>query len=90
MTRAEILTEVERELARLQQVRHPLTEIAKSQKRIERITGPRIAAAVKNLFNDSASARTVKGKRHLSAEGRRRIILGQKKRWARQRAKKKS
>ena len=89
MTRDEILIEVEHELARLLQVRRLLTESAKSLKKIERITGPKLAAANKNSLKDSASAKTAKKKRQLSAEGRHRIILGQKKRRARQRAEEK-
>ena len=76
MTRDEILIEVEHEFARLLQVRRLLTESAKSLKKIERITGPKLAAAIKSSLKDSASAKPAKKKRQLSAEGRRRIILG--------------
>jgi hypothetical protein len=90
MTRAEILIEVEGALTRLLEVRRLLSESAKSLRKIERISQRAVASAIKKSTRGSATTKIAKKKRQLSAEGRRRIILGQKKRWARQRARKKS
>jgi hypothetical protein len=85
MTRREILIEVEKELARLLQVRRLLSESAESLRKIERITVRMVTAASQGSLKASTKAKTAKKKRQLSAEGRRRIILGQKRRWALQR-----
>lgn len=88
MTRQEILIEVESELARLLQVRRLLSESAKSLKKIDRITERAVALTIKNSLDDRTTSKTPAKRHQLSAEGRRRIIQGQKKRWALQRTKK--
>jgi len=81
MTRAEILVEIEAEIARLVEVRRIMVESAKAQRKIHSVTKKTVAAATKKLPPKAA-----RKKHRLTPEGRRRIALGQKKRWARQRA----
>ncbi len=81
MTRAEILVEIEAEIARLIEVRRIMVESARAQRKIHAVTKKTVAAATKK-----SPPKAVRKKHNLSPEGRRRIALGQKRRWARQRA----
>jgi nicotinate-nucleotide pyrophosphorylase len=86
MTRAEILIEIEGEIARLVEVRRILVESAKALKKIHSTTRKTVAAATKKTRAQVSDRKSAGRKRTLSPEGRRRIALGQKKRWARLRA----
>ncbi|HVJ07395.1 MAG TPA: hypothetical protein VM554_03365 [Acidisarcina sp.] len=92
MTRAEILIEIEGEIAKLVQVRRMLVESGRGLRKIDSLTRRALAShgkvrgtATNAAANRSKSASSIPAKRVLSAEGRRRIALAQKKRWARQR-----
>jgi len=81
MTRAEILIEIEAEIARLVEVRRIMVESVRAQKKIHSVMKKTVAAATKK-----SPRRAARKKHRLTPEGRRRIAVGQKKRWARQRA----
>ena len=85
MTRAEILLEIEGEIARLVEVRRIMAESAKALKKIDAVTKKTVAAEKKRP-QAKAGRKSAGKKRKLSAEGRRRIVLGQKRRWAREHA----
>ena len=81
-----MLNEIENEIARLLEVRRVLAKSAKGLKKIDSATKKTIAAAAKKPQAKAAAGKSAGKNRRLSPEGRRRIALGQKKRWARQRA----
>jgi hypothetical protein len=85
---SEILTTIDSEIAKLQQARALLSGLAApaAKKKVGR--PKKVAAAAKKAVVAHVSAKPAKRKkkRHLSAEGRRRIAEAVKKRWAAQKA----
>jgi len=78
-----ILSELDSEIARLQQIRTALSGVASK----EAATAPEVRrrGRPKGSKNVAASAPVAKKKRQLSPEGRKRIAEAMKKRWAERR-----
>lgn len=78
-----ILSEIDAEIARLQQARQALTAIAG----IGTVAAPRRGRPPKNSPPSEPKAPTTRRKRNLTPEGRKRIADAMKKRWAERRGK---
>ena len=76
-----ILSEIDAEIARLQQARTALTAIAGTGT----VAAPRRGRPPKNAVAPEAKASTTRRKRNLTPEGRKRIADAMKRRWAERR-----